>query len=99
MQFARALPYLTGTAGTRPTGSVCSECNYMAFSHLLLCRQAAVALPLHRPCHGLHPREDAESRTMPKPPYWGAPNHIDLRLSLIAAYPWLIRPSVSDAAQ
>jgi hypothetical protein len=36
---------------------------------------------------------------MQKPLYWGAPDHIDLRLSLIAAYPWLIRPSVSDDAQ
>jgi hypothetical protein len=44
----------------RPTESVCSGRNYMAFSHLLLCRQAAAALPLHSPCHGLHPREDAE---------------------------------------
>jgi hypothetical protein len=36
---------------------------------------------------------------MQKLPYWGAPDYIDLRLSLIAAYPWLIGSSVSDDAQ
>jgi hypothetical protein len=36
---------------------------------------------------------------MQKPTYWGAPDHIDLRLSLIVAYPWLIRPLGSDEAQ
>jgi hypothetical protein len=36
---------------------------------------------------------------MQKPPNLGTPDYIDLRLSLIAAYPWLIGPSVSDDAQ
>jgi hypothetical protein len=57
---APPFPGLADTAGTHPTESVCSERNYMAFLHLLPCRQAAAALPLHSPCHGLHPRVDAE---------------------------------------
>ena len=36
---------------------------------------------------------------MQKPPYWGVPDHTDLRLRLIAAYPWLIRPSGSGDVQ
>jgi hypothetical protein len=36
---------------------------------------------------------------MQKPTYWGAPDHINLQLSLIAAYSRPTRPSVSDDAQ